>query len=129
MTLIEVLVASVILFMSIAAVSMISQTNSLYKQRLNEIVFDSFVIDSILDEVSYSLEYTEDTKGSIAIGNGFYTWEASLLAKKAVVSSLEPDAVDVITGRGFLLHYRVVLQYSGLGAKPNVYEKTVWRQS
>ncbi|KXI28151.1 PilW family protein [Paraglaciecola hydrolytica] len=129
MTLIEVLIASTILFMVISAVTMIVRTNVLYQQRLEIQLDDSYSMDSVLDEINYYLEYTDQVTGTALIGRNSYEWSAEMLEKKPVVSSLDASVADENHDRGFLLIYQVSIRNLRKTFRPKYYTKLVWRQN
>ncbi|MCF2948441.1 prepilin-type N-terminal cleavage/methylation domain-containing protein [Paraglaciecola aquimarina] len=129
MTLIEVLIASVILFIAIASVSVVSRTNTLYKQRLELAVVESASIDFIMDEISFYLEFSSETSGQVITENIEYDWEAVLVTKKAIASSIELNVGEVVAERGFLYLYQVSFTHAATKKKTRRFDKVIWRPS
>ena len=55
MTLIEVLIAGIILFIAIAAGSLVAKTNFLYQQRTAQTVEQQYQIHSVMEQIEYAI--------------------------------------------------------------------------
>lgn len=90
MTLIEVLIASVILFIAIGAIAGVHRVLNHY-QRLNLVDYAMILNQSsFFDYISYSLN-RNITSGSYKMGQYNVSWTASLNKKSKVIGSYDPE--------------------------------------
>lgn len=90
MTLIEVLIASVILFIAIGTVSGVHKVLNYY-QRINMLDYALLLNQSsFFDYLSYSLEQNT-LSGSYQIGGYLLVWQANLVSAAPVIKSFDPE--------------------------------------
>lgn len=100
-TLIEVLVASVILFSSIATVSMIYRGAYLSSDQANQHIITQAALPSILANVRNDIraQNSNEQKELIGEGNSWntaYKWKATLILFKSAPEKLDPDSSDSV---------------------------------
>lgn len=78
MTLIEVLIAGMILFISISAISLVARTKILNQQKLIRATESAYVAEYAVDTIKYQLKYTSNREGQLAIANRDYQWTAHI---------------------------------------------------
>ncbi len=124
-TLIEILVASVILFSSIAAVTMIYRGAFISTEKANSHMIIAGVVPAVLIQVREQIRGMGNNTKTTLNGNGSswgteYQWEANQIAVKAAPPVFDMDSGDTITpaekyklwdvelnvsDRGLTLHY------------------------
>lgn len=106
MTLIEVLIASTILFIAIGTVAGIHRVLNHY-QRISYVDYVLLLNQSSLfDSVDYSLQQNE-LEGIYSIGKNNITWKATLNKKAPIINSWDPEvSVD-----GAFTHYGKISLY------------------
>ena len=120
-TLIEVLVASVILFASIAAVSMIYRGAFISSETANRHINISGVLPSILATIredirSQGNSANTNLQNKSSAWNINYHWQASLLKRKAAPPIFDPDLGEMTTPplKFKLWSVELTVEYSGL---------------
>lgn len=88
MTLIEVLIASIILFIAVSAMSYVSRATTLHDMRLNKHINRAMLAEYILDEVAYKFQYENVSSGNYVINGTDYKWKVTILDEKAPVRSV-----------------------------------------
>ena len=122
MTLVEVLIAGIILFISISAISMVARTKILNEARLARAIEYAYLAEFSQGTIKYHLKYTSEREGRLIIGNTEYQWNALIESARAAVVGLD-DSEGVSTPSEVLLTlYKVVV--TPLGSEKKVYEYT-----
>ena len=91
MTLVEVLIAGIILFISISVISMVARTKILNEQKLVKTINTSYLAEYSQTTIKYHLKHTEERQGSILIAGTEYLWNSQLKETKPFVFGLNPD--------------------------------------
>ncbi|WP_105167333.1 prepilin-type N-terminal cleavage/methylation domain-containing protein [Pseudoalteromonas sp. T1lg23B] len=129
MTLIEVLIASVILFISISAISYVSKAMMLNEMRLSRAAEHAFVFEYIQDEVSYRFEYEKQREGEYRFAGSTYFWQVEVLSEKPVMSELVVDGEgSAANGTMILYSTSVFSQLSPSPKKIAEFKSVYWRE-
>ncbi|MEL0647372.1 type II secretion system protein [Pseudoalteromonas agarivorans] len=94
MTLIEVLIASIILFIAVSAISFVMRSSLLHEKRLINNVERGLLAEYIRDEVSYQYQYQNISTGTYDIKNSTYTWVLSVLDSKPAIRFISSETDD-----------------------------------
>jgi hypothetical protein len=87
MTLVEVLIAGIILFIAISAISLVARTKILNERRLASAIEQAYLAELSPDIINYHLKYTRQRQGEIIIAGKRYQWVAVIL------QSAEPQLI------------------------------------
>lgn len=82
MTLIEVLIASVILFIAVSAMSFVARSSTLHERRLINNIDRAMLAEFIKDEVSYQYQYENTSEGTYKLGTSEFKWSVKALESK-----------------------------------------------
>lgn len=91
MTLIEVLIASVILFIAVSVMSFVARSSSLHEKRLIDNIDYAILAEFIKDEVSYQYQYENKSQGSYKVGASEYQWRAEVVEAKAPIRYISSE--------------------------------------
>lgn len=97
MTLIEVLIASVILFIAVSAMSFVARSSTLHERRLINNIDRAMLAEFIKDEVSYKYQYENTSEGTYKIGINEFKWSVKASESKLpmrFISSESPSTAD-----------------------------------
>ncbi|HAG40753.1 MULTISPECIES: prepilin-type N-terminal cleavage/methylation domain-containing protein [Pseudoalteromonas] len=94
MTLIEVLIASIILFIAVSAISFVSRASMLHEQKLKNNISRGLLAEHIKDFVSYKYQYENITQGSYKIGSNEYKWHVEVIESKPVVRFISSETTQ-----------------------------------
>ncbi|NHH89255.1 hypothetical protein IMPJCBKJ_01839 [Pseudoalteromonas sp. MB47] len=94
MTLIEVLIASVILFIAISAMSYVTRSTSLHEMRLSRHIDRALLGEFVKDYVAYQYQYNDSETGSYTINNSEFTWQVTVLDEKPPLRSISNEISD-----------------------------------
>lgn len=94
MTLIEVLIASIILFIAISAMSYVARSASLHEMRLSRNIDRALLGEFIKDYVAYQYQYSGSEVGSYSINNSEFTWQVSVLDEKPPLRNISNEISD-----------------------------------
>lgn len=109
MTLVEVLIAGIILFISISTISLVARTKLLNEQRLAKAIEYAYLAEYSIDAIKYHLEYTNTRKGEFSIGKGNYLWHASIADSKAPMRTLNSSEPTNASPTDILKLYKVTI--------------------
>ncbi|GAA0815188.1 hypothetical protein GCM10009111_13130 [Colwellia asteriadis] len=126
MTLVEVLIAGIILFIAISAISMVARTKILNEQRLARAVEHAYLTEFSHGRIKYYLTHTDIREGNIRIANTQYQWRA--LAKNASPPMIGLDNGEGMAGASLhlLTLYNVIVSHVGTNKKVYGYTELVW---
>ncbi|CAM4122460.1 prepilin-type N-terminal cleavage/methylation domain-containing protein [Pseudoalteromonas byunsanensis] len=129
MTLIEVLIASVILFISISAISYVSKAMLLNEMRLARATKYAFAFEYIQDEVSYRFEYEKQREGEYEFAGSTYFWQVEVVSEKPVMSELVVDGEGSMSNGTMILYSTSVFsQLSPSPKKIAEFKSVYWRE-
>ncbi|MBH0057969.1 type II secretion system protein [Pseudoalteromonas sp. SWXJZ94C] len=97
MTLIEVLIASIILFIAVSAISFVMRSSLLHEKRLMNNVERGLLAEYIRDEVSYQYQYQNVSAGTYDIKNSTYTWVLSVLNSQPAIRFISSESENTTT--------------------------------
>lgn len=117
LTLIEVLIASLILFMSLAVVSAIFRQNLDTQQRALLYLTHSERFPNLLTQIRFRLESGERS-GQIAVGEQTYSWQATELKQAAAVGVADPETMVITSDGSRMVMWEIELLEN---------ERSIWR--
>lgn len=117
LTLIEVLIASLILFMSLAVVSAIFRQNLDTQQKALSYLKHSQHFPNLLAQIRYRLEAGERS-GQITLEAQPYTWQATELKQAVAVGVADPETMAVTSDGSRLVMWEIELLEN---------ERSIWR--
>lgn len=94
MTLIEVLIASIILFIAVSAISFVSRASMLHEQKLKNNISRGLLAEYIKDYVSYKYEHENVTQGVYKVGINEYRWKLEVIESKPVVRFISSEVAQ-----------------------------------
>lgn len=92
MTLIEVLIASIILFIAVSSLSFVTRTSSLHDLRLDKTIDRALLAEFIKDEVAYQFQYENNRKGVYQINNQKYNWQVTVLSEREPLRAISTES-------------------------------------
>lgn len=92
MTLIEVLIASIILFIAVSSLSFVTRTSSLHDLRLDKTIDRALLAEFIKDEVAYQFQYENNLKGVYQINNQKYNWQVTVLSEREPLRAISAES-------------------------------------
>jgi len=129
MTLIEVLIASVLLFIAIAAGALVTRTMYLHQERTENSIERHYVIDTIKDEIDFSLRFNNTFSGELSLNSASLAWQASAIEKKPYADSVNTAAGGINSDRGFLTLYDVTVTHSNNSVVWFNYQTIIWSKT
>jgi len=134
-TLIEVLVASVILFTAVATVSMVYRGAYISSEKANNHVVISGMLPSLLTKIQVDIRSKGMFPETQIFGEGSswgvdYQWQADLLEHKSAPTKLDPDSGSYVTPpqKYYLWLVNLSLHYKGMSKKYSFRELS-WNDS
>ena len=110
LTLIEVLIASMILFMTLGVVSAIFQQNIASQQLALKYVSVLDDYSSVVARINFQLETTEQRAGSMQFADdNVYEWSASVVSSASGLTQYSPEAGAAETAQGVYILYEVTV--------------------
>ena len=97
MTLIEVLIASIILFIAVSAISFVMRSSLLHEKRLMNNVERGLLAEYIRDEVSYQYQYQNVSTGTYDIKDSTYTWVLLVLNSQPAIRFISSESENTTT--------------------------------
>lgn len=82
MTLIEVLIASILLFIAITSLTYVMRLYFLFESRLDRNLVRAKVVELALDEIQYQYQYLSKNKGELVVDGMVFNWGVEVLEKK-----------------------------------------------
>lgn len=122
MTLIEVLIAAIILFMAIGLVSSAFQQSIMLQQKVVTQQEKMRLLQWIKPLIEFQLSVGQ-LKGEESWGGMEASWSAELLEKKRFADSISENS-DYISGRGYVMLYEVSLSFAE--QESYKFNHTVW---
>jgi len=130
MTLVEVLIASIILFISISVISMVARTKILNEQKLIKAINQAYLAEFSQGTIKYHLQYTQDRQGRIVIAGNTYLWSAQIKdAKPAMRALVNSDGNEVSSNDSLLTIYSVVITREGSEKQVFEFAQLLWKSS
>lgn len=111
LTLIEVLIASLLLFISLGVVATVFQQSFITQAQAEKYVNQLADYSSLLAEIRFRLEQQE-LAGSISTPAGEYKWRAVAEKKGQELASISLENFEAAGGAGQLVLYRVEVEYN-----------------
>lgn len=109
MTLIEVLIASIILFMAIGLVTSAFQQSLLLQQKVmvqrDKIELTQMVKPMIQFELNQG-----KVVGNFDVLSKKIEWQAEIIAKDSFVDAFSEDGDDYVSGRGYVILYSIIVK-------------------
>ncbi|WNO61662.1 prepilin-type N-terminal cleavage/methylation domain-containing protein [Rheinheimera sp. MMS21-TC3] len=126
LTLIEVLIASIILFMTLGLVAVVFQQN--FATQLQSVKYINSLADynTIQANIRYELEQKK-VKGDITTVNNKYSWKAEVISAAPEIRGFSPETGAKETGAGFLVLYNITI--SSESAITYDFRQTIWQIS
>ena len=127
-TLIEVLIAAVILFMTIAVTTLVYRSALLSTRKAEQSILSSGYLPMIVDDISEVIKQKDTGTETVISGDGItmqiqYDWQASLLQAKSAPSTLDSFTGAVIKQPPRYRLWQVTLDIkTGTNTKQFVYE-------
>jgi len=125
MTLIEVLISSVILFMAIGLVSSVFQQSLMLQSRLKKEQFRHEMLYWTKNAVQFELE-KGSVGGDVVVDDLKVSYIAEEIAKNAFVDSYSNESEGTVTGRGYMVLYRIQISSESLSTS---YQQSIWTNS
>ena len=126
MTLIEVLIAGIILFISISAISLVARTKILNQQKLMRATETAYLAEYSKDIIKYHLTQSKVREGVITVASRDYQWLA-IIDKSAPPRRVLEDADGAgSSARDLLLLYRITIGPVGTEQITFEYSELVW---
>ncbi|WP_110456323.1 PulJ/GspJ family protein [Shewanella algidipiscicola] len=101
MTLIEVLIASIILFMALGLVGVVYQQNFDTQRRTQQYLKEARVMQSLMAAIRFALQQGE-SEGKLNMVGMPYSWKAKLIEAKPEINSVSPETGLPESGSGKL---------------------------
>ena len=111
LTLIEVLIASLLLFMSLGVVATVFQQSFMTQAQAEKYVNQLADYSSLVAEIRFRLEQQE-LEGTITTSTGQYSWRAVVEKKGQELSSISLENFEAAGGVGQLVLYRVEVEFN-----------------
>ncbi|HDY7774753.1 TPA: hypothetical protein RQK14_001570 [Vibrio vulnificus] len=127
MTIIEVLVASLILFMAIGLSASIFRQTSLLQLKLAEELNVDEVISLTIPMVRFELE-DQKTQGVLAIKGEQLYWQSHIESEQGFVAGYDPDAQNPIEGLGRVIVFRVDIRKAERTEPLLTFRELIWRE-
>ncbi|WP_448563804.1 hypothetical protein [Thalassotalea ganghwensis] len=126
MTLIEVLIAGIILFISISAISLVARTKILNQQKLMRATETAYLAEYSRDIIKYHLKHSDVREGQITLGQQEYQWLAIADRSAPPRRVLEESEGSAHANRDLLLLYTVTITPTGTKNGAFTYKELVW---
>lgn len=124
LSLIEVLIASLILIMSLGLVAVIFQQNFDTQRRAKVYLIDAQEFTSVLAQVRFELELGTD-RGEITSGSTHYTWQSEVLQSGKEIDSINPESTLPQGGIGILTLFKVTVNNTRT-ANEYSFKQAIW---
>jgi len=111
LTLIEVLIASLLLFLSLGVVATVFQQSFMTQAQAEKYLNQLADYNSLVAEIRFRLEQQE-LSGTITTPAGDYSWNAIEERKGQELSSISLENFEASGGVGMLVLYRVEVEYN-----------------
>lgn len=126
LTLIEVLIASIILFMTLGLVAVVFQQNFATQIQAGKYITSLADYNSLQAQIRFELEQGH-VKGSITTANTNYSWEAKKLKQAPELLGFSPETGNAETAIGVLTLFNVIV--SNESALTYEFRQTIWQIS
>ncbi len=129
MTLIEVLIASIILFIAVSAISFVSRASMLHEQKLKNNISRGILAEHIKDFVSYKYQYENVAQGSYKLGTNEYKWNLEVIESKPVVRVISSEMTqDAGKKEDNLVLYEVTIRDTKQEKQILSFKDVYWKQ-
>jgi len=108
MTLIEVLIASIILFMVLGLVGVVYQQNYDTQRRTQQYLKEARAVQSLMAAIRFALQQGE-VAGKLKMIGMSYQWKATLIEAKPEINSISPETGLPENGIGKLNLFNIVV--------------------
>lgn len=131
LTLIEVLIASVLLFMSLGLVATAYQQYQIMQSKAGRYLDSAADFDSIVSQISFDLR---SGKVDGITDSGAYSWTAQEIKRAKEIANIDEEGGDFNGSIGVLVLFEVVVTYqdnskSDEAAEAFTYRQAVWLKS
>lgn len=126
MTLIEVLIASLILFMAIGLSASVFRQSALLQNKVLSLVDQSDIKKRLVPKIMFELEQ-DKTSGEVLEEALTFSWIAKLEKANSYVASYNPEGSSVIGTAGKIKVYQVTVKSSHWKNWSFEYEELLWR--
>lgn len=109
MTLIEVLIASLILFIAVSVMSFVARSSSLNEQRLIKNIERSVLSEYIKDSVSYYYQYENSNEGVYKLGTKEFNWRVEIIQSKPAMRAISSESSEQDSRDGVIILYQVIV--------------------
>lgn len=124
LTLIEVLIASIILFMTLGLVAVVFQQNFATQIQAGKYIASLSDYSSLQAQIRYELEQGR-FKGSVTTATAQYNWEAKKLKQAPEILGFSPETGNAETAIGVLTLFNVIVSTDT--ALTYEFRQTVWQ--
>jgi len=130
MTLVEVLIAGIILFISISVISIVARTKILNEQKLVKAIERAYLAEYTHSSIKYYLKYTQEKQGRFFIGNKEYVWISEFKEAKPYMMTFINEGGDESYVEGdtdnLLTLYDVVIKHVDIDKPVYRYTELIW---
>lgn len=123
MTLIEVLIAGIILFIAIAALTFVARVQVEHQERFTKTIRQAYLAEFFIDDIRYRLNFTDQRSGVINYRGVEYDWTATLKKEDDVVVTVLPEE-SMEQGRGIAKLFEVQIKRNEAGRQLMVFSFT-----
>ena len=113
MTLVEVLISGIILFISISVISMVARTKTLNEERLVKAIEHAYIAEYSIATIKYHLEYTKKKYGKLLVNGIEYNWHAFVENTSPPLRGLNNAEGGSSKQSGLLTLYKVTITLAG----------------
>ncbi|MCO6356667.1 hypothetical protein GBO14_18260 [Pseudoalteromonas shioyasakiensis] len=124
MTLIEVLIASILLFIAISIMSFTFQSKVFAEKKLQESIRKAYLLEQVKGVAAYSVEFENKLQGNL--GDGYY-WQAEIINSLPVVRTINVDRG--LAPDGTMQVFRVSIFIKSNSKSILSYEDFYWKKS
>ncbi|MCF2862038.1 prepilin-type N-terminal cleavage/methylation domain-containing protein [Pseudoalteromonas sp. MM17-2] len=127
MTLIEVLIASLILFIAISAMTFVMRSSLLHEGRLNRAVELGLVAELLKDQITYEYTQQQQTQGQWRFKARNYQWQVSELEHKPAQRFISSEGQSDTPESGHIVLYQVRVYIETQETPLLEYRDVYWR--
>ena len=109
LTLIEVLIASLILFLSLGVVATVFQQSYLTQAQAERYLLQLSDYNNLVAQIRFNLEQ-QQLQGEIITPAGSYQWQAERLAQGRELTGISPETFEPVGAEGQLVLYNVIVE-------------------
>ena len=128
MTLIEVLIGAIILFMTLALAAQVFQHQFLLQERAQRAALVMAAQPAAMAEVERALGDGQ-LQGQGRAAELDFSWQAELVESAPTIGSFDPELGSYSLNRGQFSLYRVTLDFDGGARRQLQYDEVIWSAS